>query len=93
MDRDEIKNELVREVEEIINSKSNPVKRATGLNKLGALSTQAGTLDDFTKKITEKLNEILVNKKIVIENEEEKNEFMEYLKPTITELIRKYLLG
>lgn len=93
MDKEEIKNELVREVEVLINSDTNPVKRASSVNKLGALGNHLGTLDDFTKKITEKLNEVLQSKNIVIKNKEEKNELIEYLKPTITELIRKYIMG
>lgn len=93
MDKEEIKNELFREIESMINSKSNPVKRASGLNKLNALSEQANSLDDFTAEITIKLNEILKSKDVVLGNEKERDDLMEYLKPSINILIKKYLLG
>ena len=94
MDKEAIKDELIRESELIINSTSNPVKRASGLNKLKALGNHLKTTEDFNQKLTAKLNEILEEKNITFEGEngeEEKNELIEYLKPTITELIKKYL--
>ncbi|EJG03399.1 hypothetical protein [Flavobacterium sp. F52] len=94
MDKERIKDELIREGEFIINSISNPVKRASGFDKLKALGNHLKTTDDFTQKLTAKLNEILEANEISFEGENgevEKNELIEYLKPTITELIRKYL--
>ena len=94
MYKEAIKNELVREVELIINSTRNPVKSSVGISKLKALANHLGTIEDFTKKINSKLNEILKEHNITeFESEEEKNELIQYLKPTVTELIRKYTLG
>jgi len=94
MDKEAIKNELIRESELIISSSTNPVKRASGFDKLKALGNHLKTTDDFTQKLTARLNEILEAKNITFEGENgeaEKNELIEYLKPTVTELIRKYL--
>ncbi len=96
MDKEAIKQELIRECELIINSTDNPVKRASGFNKLEALGNHIDTTDEFSKKITDKLNEILVAKNLRFDGEkgeEEKNELITYLKPTIIELIRKYIIS
>lgn len=93
MDKEAIKNDLIREVEILINSNVNPVKTTSGFNKLEALGNHIDTLEDFSEKITDKLNKILQTKNIKFENEDEKNELILYLKPTITELIRIYILG
>jgi hypothetical protein len=96
MDKEAIKNELIREVENLINSTNNPVQSASGFGKLEALGNHLSNVDDFTKKITDKLNEILNVKNIRFDGEngeEEKNELISYLKPTITELIKKYIMG
>lgn len=94
MDKEAIKNELVREGELIISSTRNPVKSSTGISKLKALANHLGTIEDFTKKINDKLNEILKQQNITeFASEEEKSALIQYLKPAITELIRKYTLG
>jgi hypothetical protein len=94
MDKEAIKEELIRECELMINSTDNAVKRASGFNKLEALGNHIGSTDEFSKKIIDKLNEILVAKNLRFDGESdetEKNELVTYLKPTIIELIRKYI--
>lgn len=94
MDKEAIKNELIREGELIINSTKNSVNSSTGISKLKALANHLGTLEDFTNKINDKLNDILKEQNITkFDSEEEKGELIKYLKPSIIELIRKYTLG
>ncbi|MGL2967517.1 hypothetical protein [Flavobacterium sp. XGLA_31] len=90
MDRENIKNELISEVEKLLNQSKYKTRRAQGLDKLSAMADHVGMADTFAKEMTNKLNEILVKHKVDFK-ENEKEEFTQFLKPTIEALMSRYL--
>lgn len=91
MDKEAIKDELIKECELLISSAKNN-KHNAGVTKLEALANHIGTVGDFTKTINVVLNEILKQQNVTkFKNEEEKSELLVFLKPTIAELMRKYI--
>ena len=93
MNKENIKNELKSEVEKLLNQSENKIGGNSGLGKLQAMAEHVGKTDNFSKKIVDLLNEILVKNKIEFEDEKEKDNLIIYLKPTITELIQKFILN
>lgn len=93
MNKENIKNELILEVQKLLNISENKIGGNSGLGKIQAIAEHMGKADNFSKKIVDLLNEILVKKKIEFKDEKEKDSLIEYLKPTITELIQKFILN
>jgi hypothetical protein len=90
MNKELVKIELENEINSIINSNSDTFKNTSGLlDKLEMWSTKFGGVEDFTEVISKKLNEILERHSIVFKDENEKNELIAFLKPTIQELVVK----
>lgn len=87
MDKEAIKDELISECEKLINSAKNS-QSTVGVSKLKAMANHLGTIDDLTKNINIKFNDILNQQNI---SDEERRELMMYLKPTVVELVRKYI--
>lgn len=90
MNKEFVKTELENEINSIINSNLDTFKNTSAfLNKLEMWSTKFGEVEDFTEVISKKLNEIIERYGIVFRDENEKNELIAFLKPTIQELIVK----
>lgn len=90
MNKELIKTELEIEINSIINSNPNTFKNISGIqDKLKMWSTKLSGVEDFGEVISKKLNEILEKHKIVFKNEDEKNELILFLKPTIQNLMVK----
>jgi hypothetical protein len=93
MNNENIKNELTSEVQKLLNLPENKIGGNSGLEKIQAMADHLGKADNFSKKIVDLLNEILVKNNIEFKDEKEKDKLIEYLKPTITELIQKFILN
>ena len=90
MDKEKIKSELISEVNKMINSNPDKFKKSMGLtDKLDMWSKKIGNADDFSKKIIDKLNEILNKHSVKFKDDSEKNDFLKFINPTIKELIVK----
>lgn len=75
-----------------INSKKeNQFRNAEGLDKLNAWSEKFGKTPDFSKSIIDKLNEILEKENVNFKDDQEKNTFIEFINPTIKDLITKFI--
>jgi plasmid rolling circle replication initiator protein Rep len=85
MNKENIKNELITEVQKLLNLSENKIGGNSGLGKNQAMAEHMGKADNFSKKIVDLLNEILVKEKIEFKNEKEKDSLIEYLKPTIND--------
>ena len=93
MNKENIKNELTLEVQKLLNLSENKIGGNSGLGKIQAMAEHMGKADDFSKKIVDLLNEILVKNNVEFKEEKEKDNLIVYLKPTITELIQKFILN
>ncbi|NMH26174.1 hypothetical protein [Flavobacterium solisilvae] len=94
MNSENIKSELISEVQKLLNRPENKIGgNSSGLEKIKAMSEHIGKADNFSKKIVDLLNEILVKNNVEFKDEKEKDDLIEYLKPTITELIQKFILN
>ena len=92
MDKDQIKTELISEVEILLSlNKKKLANTAAGIGKIKAMADHAGKMDDFSNRIIDILNEILQKNKIELNNEDDKNELLAFLKPTVADLLRKYI--
>lgn len=91
MTKEEIKNELIRKVENLLRLNENKMRRAEGLDKLNAWQEKFDKTPDFSKLIVDKLKEVLVENKIDFKDENDKNDFLEYIKPTVKELVVKFM--
>lgn len=90
MDKEEIKNQLINEVNSLMNTDGNSFTNTHGLlDKLEMWKTKLGNVEDFGEQIVAKLNEIIKNNNIKFKDEAEKNELISFLQPTIQELIVK----
>jgi hypothetical protein len=92
MDKEEIKNELIARCEKISQSIKDNMPRSSGM--FGALKDVAErtmTLREFGKdKIVDELNRILEEKNISFKDNE-KSELIKYLKPYISELLKRHI--
>ena len=93
MNKEKIKNELISEVEKLLNLSENKIGGNSGLGKLKAMAEHMGKADNFSHKIVDLLNEILAKNNVEFKDEKEKNNLIEYLNPTIKELIQKFILN
>jgi hypothetical protein len=85
MSKEIIKDELIKEI-------SKRYLQPTGeKNSLQELSNKLDNYSEFEDKVFDVLNSILDKHGIDLEDEIEKQEFIEFIKPTITELIEKYI--
>tara|TARA_R110002051_G_scaffold306845_2_gene377634 strand:- start:603 stop:884 length:282 start_codon:yes stop_codon:yes gene_type:complete len=91
MDKERIKQKLITEVENQFQKQENQFRKAEGLDKLNAWSEKFGKTPKFSELIVDKLNEILEKENIEFKNEQEKNEFLEYINPTVKDLITKFI--
>ena len=93
MNKEKIKNELISEVENLLSLSENKIGGNSGLGKLKAMAEHMGKADNFSHKIIDLLNEILEKNNVEFKNDKEKDNLIEYLNPTIKELIQKYILN
>ena len=93
MNKENIKNELILEVEKLLNLSENKISGSSGLDKLKAMAEHMGKADNFSHKIVDLLNEILAKNNVEFKDEKEKDNLIEYLNPTIKELIQKFILN
>lgn len=91
MTKKDIKNKLIREVEDMFTLRENQMRKTQGLDKLNAWQEKFERTPDFSKIIIDKLNEILKKNSFEFENENDKNQFTEYIKPTVKDLIVKFI--
>lgn len=91
MNRESIKSELIKEVELLFNKRENQLRKTEGIHKLTALSEKMGKADGFSHLIIDKLNEILEKRNIEFETEKEKGEFLEFINPTVKDLIIRFI--
>ena len=90
MNKELIKTELENEINSIINSSSKTFKNTSGLQgKLAMWSTKLGGVEDFGEVISKKLNEIIDKHEVKFKDENQKNELINFLNPTIKQLIIK----
>lgn len=85
MTNEEIRRELIIRVNTFLNSNSD--KRGS----LDGLISRLKSFKPFSEKIIEILNNILTENDIKFKNENEKNEFTKFIKPTIEELAKKVI--
>ena len=88
---EQIKNELIKESESLLNLNKYKTKPSNGLDKLTAKSEHLKTFDDYSKVLIDKLNEIVNKHELTFENDSEKDEFMNFIRPTIIELSQKHI--
>lgn len=93
MNKEKIKNELISEVEKLLNLSENKIGGNSGLGKLKAMAEHMGKADNFSHKIVDLLNEILAKNNVEFKDDKEKDNLIEYLNPTIKELIQKFILN
>lgn len=91
MDKERIKQKLITEVENQFQKQENQFRKAEGLDKLNAWSEKFEKTPKFSELIVDKLNEILEKENIEFKDEQEKNEFLEYINPTVKGLITKFI--
>ena len=85
MDKELIKSELITEVEKMFNKKEFQSREAEGFDKLRAFAEHGLTI--------EKLNSILDKHNIEFQSESDKDEFINYIQPTMLELTRKFIMN
>ena len=93
MNKENIKSELILEVDKLLNLSENKISGNPGLGKLKAMAEHMGKADNFSHKIVDLLNEILAKNNVEFKDEKEKDNLIEYLNPTIKELIQKFILN
>jgi len=93
MDKDQIKTELISEVEILLSLSKKKLANTAGIGKIKAMADHVGKMDDFSHRIIDILNEILKKNKIELNNEDDKNDLLAFLKPTVADLLRKYIRG
>ena len=93
MNKENIKNELISEVEKLLNLSENKIGGSSGMGKLKAMEEHMGKADAFSHKIVDLLNEILVKNNGEFKDEKEKDNLIEFLNPTIKELIQRFILN
>lgn len=87
MDKEKIKNDLISTMESFI-VQSNSFDGKEGIiEKLEMWQTKLRGVKGFSDLILEKLNEILENENVEFASDFEKEEFIEYIKPYVQELI------
>ena len=92
MNKEEIRNQLIEEVQDLLTHKYKR-KPSKGLDALKGLANHFKGSEDFGNVITKTLNSILQKNEVKFESEEEKKNLITFLKPTITDLIRQYMLN
>ncbi|MCE7057967.1 hypothetical protein LZF95_25000 [Algoriphagus sp. AGSA1] len=91
MDKDKIKEELISEMGKVI-LQSESFNRVEGvIEKLEMWQKKLKTVKGFSGLILENLNKILERHNVEFSNELEKSEFIEYIKPSIQDLIVRHI--
>ena len=83
MTNEEIKSELINRVETYLSTNTDRN------NTIDGLKNRLADFDKSIVKIDEILNEIISENRINLEDEELKNKFIEFIKPTMFELAKK----
>lgn len=91
MNRDKIKQLLIKEIENQFQKNENKFRNTKGLDKLNAWSEKFSKTPEFSELIIDKLNEILTKENVDFKDENEKNEFIKFINPTIKDLITKFI--
>ena len=86
MNKELIKKELENEINSIIKSNNDTFNVSS---KLKMWSTKLSGVEDFGEVISKKLNQILEKHNIKFKDENEKNELISFLNPTIKQLMIK----
>lgn len=82
MNKEEIKQELIKRVSQLIKT---PVAETNKLNEMFNRSKRMGTV---TSSVTDIINQIIADKNLTLDKSQE-TELIEYLQPTIIDLIDK----
>ena len=91
MDKEQIKSELISRGKRIsLSIKSGIPKTNEMFGAIKDLANRTKTTTELTNKLTDELNKIISEKKINFQGNE-KQELIDYLKPTITELIQNHI--
>ena len=93
MNKENIKSELILEVDKLLNLSENKISGNPGLGKLKAMAEHMGKADNFSHKIVDLLNVILAKNNVKFKDEKEKDNLIEFLNPTIKELIQRFILN
>jgi hypothetical protein len=91
MNKEQIKSELISRGTRISESINRSIPKSN--EKFGVLkdlTNRGKSTEDLTKKLTDELNKIIIEKKISFQANE-KQELINYLKPTIKELIQNHI--
>lgn len=92
MKKEQVKSELIKRGKCISESiKSGIPKSNEMFGAIKDLANRTKSTEDFTKKLTDELNKI-INEKGISFDGNEKQELIEYLKPTIKTLIQEHIV-
>ncbi|MDL2227862.1 hypothetical protein LJC30_03135 [Odoribacter sp. OttesenSCG-928-L07] len=91
MDIEQIKVEVIAKVQKELELQENKTT-GFGLDKLNYLQEYLSKFDDFSHKVVDILNEVLQSHNVNF-NYEEKSSFIAYIKPTIEDLLKKYIIN
>ena len=69
MNKENIKSELILEVDKLLNLSENKISGNPGLGKLKAMAEHMGKADNFSHKIVDLLNEILAKNNVKFKDE------------------------
>lgn len=88
---DKIKKELVIECERLLQEDKHKTEKAEGFDKVDAMSQHFQGSDAFYRLLIDKLNAVLISNDVLLEDENEKAEFQEFIKPILQSYMTKYL--
>ena len=91
MKKEEIKTELIKRGQKISDDIRRNVPKSSGmLAQIKNVAERIKTTDNFAKEITKTLNSILRENDVTF-RDNEKQELITFLKPTIAELIKRHI--
>lgn len=88
---DKIKKELVVVYERLLQEDKYKTAKAEGFDKVNAMSEHLQGSDAFYRLLIDKLNAILISNDMLLEDENEKAEFQQFISPTMQEYMTKFL--
>ena len=91
MTKEQIRDQLTVEIQALLQKEEYQRKNVNGIQALRELSSHLKQGKDFSHVITDTLNEILKKNDVSFETEEEKSALIQFLKPTVADLMRQYI--
>lgn len=88
---EKIRKELVVEYERLLQDEQYKTTKAEGFDKVDALSAHFQGSDAFYRVLIDKLNEVLIKNDVLLENPDDKEEFQQFISPTMQTYMTKYL--